>query len=181
MQERAAQTRQKLLDAAVDELVEHGYASLSSAGVARRAEVSRGAGQHHFPFKEQLVIEAVGELVTRQLAAVEGRPVTDLGQRLDQTLEAFSGPLFAAVLELRLAARDSEALAEAAASAERALGASLQAAGRRLVGGPDADQRWATAIATVRGFGILRLLGHSQASVERQWQSAREILLGFLA
>ena len=41
-QERAHRTRQRLLDAAVEELVEHGYANVTTEGVARRAKMSQG-------------------------------------------------------------------------------------------------------------------------------------------
>ncbi|MEA2168396.1 MAG: hypothetical protein QOF76_1696 [Solirubrobacteraceae bacterium] len=184
VQERALRTRQKLLDATVEELLEHGYAALSTAGVARRARVSRGAQQHHFPFKDELVIEAVRELVDRQLAAWrEEAEDVDLATSLDITLDAFSGPLFAAVLELTLAARDNEGLTDATTEAEATLTAAIQRSGRRLLADlppAEADLRWAMAIGTVRGFAMLRLFGRPSASVKRQWAFAREKLVAML-
>src|SRR2546423_7765168 len=61
-QARAHATRRRLLDAAVEELLEHGYVGLTTQAVARRAGVSRGAQQNYFPHKATLVIEAVRHL-----------------------------------------------------------------------------------------------------------------------
>src|SRR5690242_12442613 len=66
-QARALATRARLLDAAVAELLDRGYAGLTTPGVAARAGVSRGAQQNHFPRKAALVAAAVRHLATRQL------------------------------------------------------------------------------------------------------------------
>src|SRR3954468_6954146 len=65
-QARGHATRRRLLDAAVEELIEHGYLGLTTPGVARRAGVSRGAQQNYFPLKTTLVAEAVRHLALRQ-------------------------------------------------------------------------------------------------------------------
>ncbi|HWE54017.1 MAG TPA: helix-turn-helix domain-containing protein [Acidimicrobiales bacterium] len=51
MQQRAIETRDALLDAALDCLIERGYAETTTIETARQAGVSRGAQQHHFPTK----------------------------------------------------------------------------------------------------------------------------------
>jgi len=66
--ERTATTRARLLDAAIDVLVDLGYARASTQEIARRAGVSRGAQLHHFPTREALVVAAVEHLVERRLA-----------------------------------------------------------------------------------------------------------------
>ncbi|MFF2768616.1 TetR family transcriptional regulator, partial [Streptomyces bacillaris] len=48
-QDRSRATRQRLLEAAVACLAEHGWAGSTVSVVAERAGVSRGAAQHHFP------------------------------------------------------------------------------------------------------------------------------------
>src|SRR3954470_10164365 len=94
-QARAHETRRRLLDAAVDELLEHGYAGLSTAAVAQRAGVSRGAQQNHFPHKQTLVIEAVRSLADRQRAQLQARVRATPGGRaraqagLDALYEAY--------------------------------------------------------------------------------------------
>ncbi|MFI2533416.1 TetR/AcrR family transcriptional regulator, partial [Rhodococcus erythropolis] len=64
--ERTAAMRGRLLDAAVESLVELGYARTSTQEIARRAGVSRGTQLHHFPTKESLVVAAVEYLVDKR-------------------------------------------------------------------------------------------------------------------
>ncbi|MFD8817668.1 TetR/AcrR family transcriptional regulator, partial [Streptomyces sp. NPDC059627] len=58
-QDRSRATRQRLLEAAVACLAEHGWTGSTVAVVAERAGVSRGAAQHHFPTREDLFTAAV--------------------------------------------------------------------------------------------------------------------------
>jgi AcrR family transcriptional regulator len=58
-QRKAAETRVRILDAAIDCLVEKGYARLSTNDVAQRAGVSRGAMHHHFANRMALVAAAI--------------------------------------------------------------------------------------------------------------------------
>src|SRR6266550_8121506 len=109
-QARTHATRRRLLDAAVEELLEHGYVGLTTPAVARRAGISRGAQQNYFPHKTTLVAEAVRHLALRQCDGLRervaevprGRARVQAG--LDILFEQYSGPLFAAVVELSLAA-----------------------------------------------------------------------------
>ena len=41
-------------------------------------------------------------------------------------------------------------------------------------------QRWATALSTIRGLALLKLLGHPAAGVDRQWAATRRQLLELL-
>ena len=54
-QDRSRATRQRLLEAAVACLAERGWAGSTVSVVAEHAGVSRGAAQHHFPTREDLV------------------------------------------------------------------------------------------------------------------------------
>src|SRR5689334_22307751 len=60
--ERRAATRALLLRAAVECLIERGYAATSVVDVQQRAGVSRGALQHYWPSRAALVVDAVKEL-----------------------------------------------------------------------------------------------------------------------
>src|SRR5690606_34185607 len=51
-QDRSRATRQRLLEAAVACLAEHGWAGSTVSVVAERAAGSRGAAQHHFPTRQ---------------------------------------------------------------------------------------------------------------------------------
>ena len=109
--ERSAATKQRLLDATIDCLVELGWSGTSTTEVARRAGVSRGAQVHHYPTKEDLVLAAIEHLIDRRLseyhAAFDRLPSSDRtpGTALDLMWDSVSGPTFEAWLELAIAAR----------------------------------------------------------------------------
>lgn len=66
--ERRASTQLRLLDAAIDTIVEVGYRNASTTEIAQRAGVSRGAQLHHFPTKADLVGAALSHSMERRLA-----------------------------------------------------------------------------------------------------------------
>ena len=61
-QQRRDETRRALLDAAVESLIEVGFARTTTLEVQRRADASRGALLHHFPSKTELLVAAVDHL-----------------------------------------------------------------------------------------------------------------------
>lgn len=115
-QERRADTRRRLLHATVDCLAELGWAGTSTTEVARRAGVSRGAQQHHYPTKAELVAAAIEHLLERQRAEYEQAFVElpparrTIEGALDLLWSVFQGPTFTALLELAAAARTDDAL-----------------------------------------------------------------------
>lgn len=125
-EERSAATRRVLLEATVGCLVELGYTGTTSAAVAERAGLSRGAQLHHFGTRDQLVVAAVEHLAQKRLRRVR-EALADLSPSatqgamwpsqhapheaaLDLLAEALSGPLYAATLELWVAARSHPGL-----------------------------------------------------------------------
>lgn len=66
-QRKSAQTRQSLVQAGVDCLVEGGYSNLTTAAVAERCEVSRGAMHHHFATRMDLVSAVVEEVIYERM------------------------------------------------------------------------------------------------------------------
>ncbi len=190
-QARAQVTRRRLLDAAVDELLDHGYGGLTTPGVAARAGVSRGAQQNHFPRKIELVAEAVRHLARRQLGDLHERlrDVPDGRQRvtagLNVLFDQYSGRLFAVVVELSLAARNDPELREVISQAERDISSTMYETATAIFGSgfpatPDASSRWATALSAIRGLALLKLLGHTPGAVDRQWHATRGQLLELL-
>jgi len=190
-QARAHATRRRLLDAAVEELLERGYVGLTTPAVARRAGVSRGAQQNWFPHKSTLVSEAIRHLGVRQLDELrervdqvpQGRARVQAG--LDILYEQYSGPLFAAVVELTLAARGDADLREVVATQERSIARAMHATATAIFGEDfpttqEAGRRWATVLSAIRGLALLKLLGHEPAGVDRQWAATRRQLLELL-
>jgi len=69
-QDRSRATRERLLEAAVASLAESGWARTTVATVAARAGVSRGAAQHHFPTRGDLVTAAIRHMTQVRLEEV---------------------------------------------------------------------------------------------------------------
>jgi AcrR family transcriptional regulator len=63
--------RDRVLGAAVDLFAKQGYDRTSVAQVIARAGVAKGGFYHHFASKDDLLYEVYGDLITRQLAAME--------------------------------------------------------------------------------------------------------------
>lgn len=57
--QKSAMMRDTILDAALDCFISIGYASTTTAKIAEKAKVSRGAMLHHFPSKTELIQAAV--------------------------------------------------------------------------------------------------------------------------
>lgn len=140
---RSAATRRALLDATVACLVEDGYVGTTGPAIARRAGLSRGAQLHHFGTRDQLVVAAVEHLGQLRLAEVrasleelqaDDRGASDTGVvALELLAAALSGPLYAATLELWVAARSHESLRAELVPAERRVRAELESVCRDFV------------------------------------------------
>ncbi|MEV7094484.1 TetR/AcrR family transcriptional regulator [Amycolatopsis sp. NPDC051045] len=126
--QRREQTRTALLDATIDCLVEVGYARTSVQEICARARVSKGAVQHHFTAKAELMAAAVEHLTTklrRRLAeSLDELPGggTGVAAAIDLLWAGYSGTLSTAVTELWVAARTDPELRAAIRPVDRALG-----------------------------------------------------------
>ncbi|OZD05014.1 TetR family transcriptional regulator [Rhodococcus sp. 06-235-1A] len=163
--ERTAGTRAKLLDAAIDCLVELGFAKTSTQEIARRAGVSRGAQLHHFPSKESLVIAAVEHLVDRRLSEIlEAEP--DPGRGPEILADAFSGPLFYAALELWVAARTDPALHEAMIPLERRVAEAIQGGAQIVMGSRMSPESIELSVELARGLAVSALFRTPEADAQ---------------
>ena len=159
--ERSATTQRLLLDATVACLVELGYGGTTTSAVAERAGVSRGAQLHHYGTRQRLMGAAVAHLAARRLDWVQEKaarlPDDDSRPRraLDLLAEALSGPLYAATLELYVAARVDRQLHEALVPVEQQLTREL----RRLC------REYVTADAVLVQLTLDLLLGRGVGSL----------------
>ncbi len=160
--ERTAAMRGRLLDAAVESLVELGYARTSTQEIARRAGVSRGTQLHHFPTKESLVVAAVEYLVDKRLEEILTAEV-DCGRGLEVLSDAFSGPLFYAALELWVAARTDPVLHAATVPLERKVSEALEFGSAELFGDRFDSESVELTIELVRGLAVSALFRTSEA------------------
>jgi AcrR family transcriptional regulator len=127
-EERTRAMRQRLLEATLQCLVERGWSGTSTTLVSERAGVSRGAQLHHFPTKNALVIAAVEHIATvRRDELAEAAAALPRGKRrtrevLELLGEHFTADVFAAALELWVAARTDPQLLAAVEPLERQTG-----------------------------------------------------------
>ena len=126
--DRTRAMRQRLLEATVEVLVERGFSGTSTTLVSERAGVSRGAQLHHFPTRNDLVVAAVEHLTERRGAELaETLATVPRGQGRTRAVvrvlgDHFTSPVFAAALELWVAARTDAALLAAVAPLEQRVG-----------------------------------------------------------
>lgn len=167
-EERTATSRARILDAAVECLVESGYAGATTLRIQARAGVSRGRLLHHFPSRDLLLVAASRHLATERIRATSERIVGQAGDltgsaRLDRAIElmweTFSEPHFWAAVELWTAARSNEDLRAALLPEEREVGAAIRADmadfyGPDLVAHPRYVQVRDLLLTSMRGVGL---------------------------
>ena len=116
--DRSARTRARVLEAAIRCLHQRGYAATTTLVVADEAGVSRGAMQHQFPTKTDLMLFVVRAAFDEEMAfyAERLRAVPDpKAQALalpELVWEALSRPSGVAVLEILQGSRSDAGLAE---------------------------------------------------------------------
>ena len=107
--DRSAATRASLADAAIELLIERGWAAATAADVCKRAGVTTGAFHHHYPNLPALLADALRRLYT-DMGRNEQPPVTNLVGLLDANWDAIGNPRFKAVLEAWLAMANDPSL-----------------------------------------------------------------------
>lgn len=116
-EERTAETREALIDAAIATIHEQGYTAASTTLIAERAGVSRGAILHQFGTRAALMAEVVAEVYRREMAIYtrlvtqeqQGQNIYDWPRILMEVLGMPSG---IAVLEILLASQSDKDLTE---------------------------------------------------------------------
>jgi AcrR family transcriptional regulator len=184
--ERSAATREALLDAAIACLIEHGYSRTTTAMVAERAGLSRGAHLHHFQTRDALVAAAAEHLIQKRsdflLELDEDLPQGRAGiQRgLDLIFEGFSSPLYQVALDLWTDARTDEDLRRQLVDVERSFDRLvLQSAAQLLPVSPQAPgfgEAVSLALAVMRGLALLDTLHPGRGRSAKQWPACREQL-----
>ena len=109
-QDRSRVTRQRLLEATIDSLAEQGWVATTVGVVAERAGVSRGATQHHFPTREDLITGALEYMFDTRMdsARREAQEIPAGPGRtklvVERLVEYYTGPMFKAALQVWTAA-----------------------------------------------------------------------------
>jgi AcrR family transcriptional regulator len=132
-EQRRSETQARLLDATAEALADLGWAGLSTTEVSRRAGVSRGAQQHHYPTKMELVAAALEHLLDRmrqeyqQAYAALPAGERNVTSALDLFWETIREPPALALLELALAGRTDPELRGLSANLSERVIASIKA------------------------------------------------------
>ncbi|MGW2821424.1 TetR/AcrR family transcriptional regulator [Streptomyces sp. NPDC001443] len=179
-QDRSRATRQRLLEAAVACLAEHGWAGSTVLAVAERAGVSRGAAQHHFPTREDLFTAAVEYVAEERSGALralfpEGA-AQDRREVVAALVDLYTGPLFRAALHLWVAASNEEQLSPRVTELEARVGRETHRIAVDLLGAdesrPGVRETVQGLLDMARGLGLANLLTDDRQRRERvvaQW------------
>ena len=109
--DRSAATRAALADAAIDVLLEQGWAAVTAVEVCKRAGVTRGAFHHHYESLPSLLADALRRAYSTVGRTGRRRPSpTNLVELVDGTWSAIGDPRFKAVLEAWLAMANDPSL-----------------------------------------------------------------------
>lgn len=118
--ERSTEARAKLLAAAIDLISANGFSATSMADIAQRAGMTRGAIQHHFTGRNELVIAIMGALedkTAEALADIEGEGLASFEDKLDLALnrlaENVQTDTYLAVLDIWVSTRADPQLGKA--------------------------------------------------------------------
>ena len=100
--DRSAATKAALADAAIEVLIEKGWAATTVIEVCTRVGVTSGAFHHHYDTLPELLADALRRLYA-ETVEVQPRKVTDTAGLVDVTWKAVGSPRFKAVIEAWLA------------------------------------------------------------------------------
>lgn len=189
-QERSRVTRRRLVAAAVECLGEFGWNRTTVSVIARRAGVSRGAAQHHFPTREDLVVAAVEHVGQEQVAELRNRaaglaPGPGRAEPIaEMLLDLYTGPMFRAALHLWVEAASDESLREVLAPLEARVGREAHKMVLDLLGAdesqPGARETIQATLDLARGLGLANLLTDDtrrRRQIARQWARTLEPLV----
>jgi len=172
-QDRSRATRQRLLDATIESLADVGWDRTTVVAVAARAGVSRGAAQHHFATRDDLVTAAVTQVREQLLLDLRQR-VTEVSDREDRSLavlemlaDIWTGTFGRAATHLWVAASTDPALQELVLPLEKRLNRDIFEVTLELLGAdasrPQVRESVGLTLQLVRGMGLGALLRRDSA------------------
>ncbi|HEY3464312.1 MAG TPA: TetR/AcrR family transcriptional regulator [Amycolatopsis sp.] len=189
-QERSRTTRRRLIEAALDSFGERGWHGVTVAGIAERAGVSRGAAQHHFPAREDLVVAAVDLLGQSQIDELKAQAAdlpngsTRIERVVEMVLNLYTGPLFRAALQLWSVAATDEALREVLVPLEARVGREAHRMTVELLGvdesRPGVRELVQATLDLARGLGLANLLTDDtrrRKQIVKEWARTLELRL----
>ena len=188
-QDRSRATRRRLLEACVECLAAMGWSATTVAVVAEHAGVSRGAAQHHFPTREDLITAALEHMFDERIESARAelaapRVVLTTEMVVSRLVEHFTGTLFKAALQVWTAAAADEALRERVVPLEQKFGRVAHRMAIEALGVTDEDETVHRLVqATLdlaRGLGLADVLTDDSArrgEVVKAWAAHLDAVL----
>jgi AcrR family transcriptional regulator len=182
--ERSARTRHRLIAAAIECLYQLGYKATVTTEVARRAGVSRGALQHQFESKTDLMIAVARQVVADQ-AGFYDRELVQMPRDehfmaiTDLTWQTMRQPPAMALIEIMMATRSDSELAARFPDVVRSLQARERTALWRMardigIGDPKLVEAMTILhMSAMRGLAILTALGEDPDTIDRAMELLR--------
>ncbi|WP_375486926.1 TetR/AcrR family transcriptional regulator [uncultured Jatrophihabitans sp.] len=156
--------RTRVLTAAVDLFAQQGYERTSVSQVVTAAGVAKGGFYHHFASKEDLLYEVYGDLIDRQVAAMDelaargGPPATTLRAMIVELVVSTAG----SAQQAKVFWREMHSLGDERAEQYRRQRRRCHDAVRGVVRAGQTDGSFATAVAadtvTFTIFGVVNEL-----------------------
>lgn len=185
-QQRVA-TRQSIIEATIDCLVEDGYAELTTRRIAERAGIAQSTLMHHFETRESLLVEAVITVALR--LAEQALDRIDLGALrtpehreavLDEAWIEFTSPQALAAAQLWAAVWNEPELAPALRELEERLtGIIINTAAAlfpELADDPRLPGLLDASVSLIRGL-VWAIPVWDQPTVTRRWQAIKPLIL----
>ena len=185
--ERSADTRAKLVEAAITCLHRLGYSATTVSTVAEEAGVSRGAMTHQFPAKTDLMLAVVREVFEQDSAhynrSVELLSPVEWMRTLPSTMwEVISRPSAIAVIEIMLASRSDPELNGKLHAIQSQIDQEAHAwmVERHLAAGlkmrPDSRAIHELFVSAVRGLAIEAVFMRNRKEVQKSIRVLSEML-----
>lgn len=167
-QERSHATRQKVLESAVHCLASYGWQSSTMTVVAEHVGISRGALQHHFPKREDLMLAAIEYVFEQRIGKAFGTDTEPAGRTtreshlIEVLLHYYSDDLFKAALHVWTAAAAEPAFKEKIVPLEAKFSRRIYRAALIYLNADDSDERTRRMIQSMmdlsRGLGLADLI-----------------------
>lgn len=192
-QERGRRAKDAILAAAIDCLLEDGYAATTTLRAQQRAGVSRGKLLHHFPSKQVLLASAVIRLMEERLDAAQTADLTGAPDEDDvpararwavrRMWESFFADNFWAAMEIWIAARTDADLAADLVEHERRVlrrvrESYTQMFGAVLAEAPGFARRLDLAFTSMRGMALTYTFSGRDHRTEPLLESWADMFLG---
>lgn len=169
-EERSAETRRRLIDAAMEVLREEGYANLTISKVTQSAGLTNGAMQHHFISRDDLLLALLDtvypilQIPFDAIAAESLDPRMRIARLVDILWSIYSRPEYLVVWDIALGSRGDAKLWPRVRSYQKDISRHMRNELVRLfpefnLSGDEAERILAIPVGCIRGVAFLEMFG----------------------